>query len=145
LPSSLQLYEITPGICLGDVPLQTPAFHTRYSGANYMAIHRVDLHEILLGACRQIPCINLNQSTAVTGYTQSNNEVQVSTAGGQTISGAALIVADGLRSRLRAQMHPDDVPRETGYFAHRTLVPMAQAPASIQHRTSVTMSRENGG
>ncbi len=139
LPTSLHLYELNSAICLGDIPLQTPEFHARFGGANYVAIHRVDLHEILLAACRKLPNVDLNQATTVTGYLQTNTGVTVSTADGQTISGSALIVADGLRSRLRAQMHPLDEPRDTGYVAHRTLVPMSRAPARIQHRNGVTM------
>jgi 3-hydroxybenzoate 6-monooxygenase len=144
MPTALQLYELNSAICLSDIPLQTPEFQARYSGAKYMAIHRVDLHEILLAACRKLPNVDLNQATTVTGYMQSNTDVTVSTADGQTISGCALIVADGLRSRLRAQMHPLDEPKDTGYVAHRTLVPMSQAPASIQHRDGVTMWAGDG-
>jgi 3-hydroxybenzoate 6-monooxygenase len=138
-PTALQLYELNTAICLSDIPLQTSAFHARYNGAKYMAIHRVDLHGILLAACQKLPNVDLNQATTVTGYQQTKTGVAVSTADGQTISGAALIAADGLRSRLRAQMQPLDEPRDTGYVAHRTLVPMSEAPASIQHRNGVTM------
>jgi 3-hydroxybenzoate 6-monooxygenase len=144
LPTALQLYELTSGSCLADVPLHTPAFHARYGGSNYMAIHRVDLHEILLAACGKFPNIKLNQSTSVSGYVQSKNEVHLLTSDGQTYTGAALIAADGLRSKLRAQLHPDDTPRDTGYVAHRTLVPIEQAPASIQQRTGVTMWAGDG-
>jgi 3-hydroxybenzoate 6-monooxygenase len=144
LPTALQLYELNSAICLSNIPLQTPEFQVRYDGANYMAIHRVDLHEILLAACRKLPNIDLNQATTVTGYMQTDTGVAVSTAGGQTIAGSALIAADGLRSRLRAQMHPRDEPKDTGYVAHRTLVPMALAPASIQHRDGVTMWAGDG-
>jgi 3-hydroxybenzoate 6-monooxygenase len=143
-PSSLQLNEFTTAISLGHIPLQTATFYERYGGAKYMAIHRVDLHEILLAACRKYPNIDLNQATTVTSYSQSNGAVSVSTSEGKTITGAALIAADGLRSRLRAQMHPADAPRDTGYVAHRTLVPMAQAPASIQKRDGVTMWSGDG-
>jgi salicylate hydroxylase len=36
-------------------------------------------------------------------------------------------------------MHPGDLPRDTGYVAHRTIVPMAQAPAPANRREGVTM------
>jgi 3-hydroxybenzoate 6-monooxygenase len=143
-PSSLQLNELTTAISLGHIPLQSATFYERYGGAKYMAIHRVDLHEILLAACRKFPNIDLNQATTVTSYSQSNGAVSVATSEGKSITGAALIAADGLRSRLRLQMHPTDAPRDTGYVAHRTLVPMAQAPASIQKRDGVTMWSGDG-
>jgi 3-hydroxybenzoate 6-monooxygenase len=139
LPSELQLYELTSGESLSTIALQTPAFFERYGGAHYMAIHRADLHEILLAACARYPCIDLNHATTVTSFTQDAHGVRLSTSDGQTIQGAALIAADGLRSRIRAQLHPQDAPRETGYFAHRAIVPMAQAPASLQVRHGVTM------
>jgi 3-hydroxybenzoate 6-monooxygenase len=144
LPTALQLYELSSAVCLSHIPLQTPTFQARYGGAKYMAIHRVDLHEILLAACRKLPNIDLNQATTVTGYAQTTSGVAVSTIDGQTIFGAALIAADGLRSRLRTQMHPFDEPRDTGYVAHRTLVPMTLAPNSIQHRDGVTMWAGDG-
>jgi 3-hydroxybenzoate 6-monooxygenase len=143
-PTSLQLYELTSGLDLGHIPLQSSDFKHRYGGAKYMAIHRVDLHEILLAACKKLPNIDLNQSTTVTGYKNFEGGVHISTVDGQTITGAALVAADGLRSRLRAQMHPQDTPRDTGYVAHRTLVPMSQAPKSIQHRECVTMWTGDG-
>jgi salicylate hydroxylase len=65
--------------------------------------------------------------------------VSLQTAQGQAIQASAVVACDGLRSRLRAQMRPDDVPRESGYVAHRSLIPMDQAPAQVQQRQSVTM------
>ena len=61
------------------------------------------------------------------------------TAQGDTLQAAAVVACDGLRSRVRAQMRPDDVPRESGYVAHRSLIPMDQAPAQVQQRQTVTM------
>ena len=119
--------------------MQTPQFAQRYQSQPYIAIHRVDMHELLLKACEKYPHISLNQSTTVTGYTQTSEAVSLQTAQGQTIQAAAVVACDGLRSRLRAQMHPEDVPRESGYVAHRSLIPMDQAPALVQQRQSVTM------
>jgi 3-hydroxybenzoate 6-monooxygenase len=84
-PSSLHLNELSTALQLGHIPLQTSAFHERYGGAKYMAIHRVDLHEILLAACRKFPNIDLNQSTTVTSYSQSDGIVSVSTSEGKTV------------------------------------------------------------
>jgi len=83
--------------------------------------------------------VELNQSTTVTGYRQEGGRVAVVAADGREIEAAAVIAADGLRSRLRAQMHPGDVPRDTGYVAHRTIVPMAHAPELAKRREGVTM------
>ena len=138
-PKDIMLYDYLTGQALLHIPLQTPEFAERYQSQPYIAIHRVDMHELLLKACEKHPHISLNQSTTVTGYTQSGDVVSLHTAQGDTIQAAAVVACDGLRSRLRAQMRPDDVPRESGYVAHRSLIPMDQAPSQVQQRQSVTM------
>ena len=138
-PKDIMLYDYLTGQTLSHIPLQTTEFAERYQSQPYIAIHRVDMHELLLKACEKYPHISLNQSTTVTGYTQTGDVVSLHTAQGDTIHAAAVVACDGLRSRLRAQMRPDDVPRESGYVAHRSLIPMDQAPAQVQQRQTVTM------
>jgi salicylate hydroxylase len=139
LPTDIQWNELETGRRLAEIPLRTEEFARRYGGSKYIAIHRVDLHELLLAACRELPNVELNQSTTVTGFRQEGGRVAVLAADGREIEAAAVIGADGLRSRLRSQMHPGDVPRDTGYVAHRTIVPMAQAPEAAKRREGVTM------
>ena len=143
LPDDLLLLDAYTGEKLVRVPLKGEAFERRYP-APYIAIHRVDLHEILLKAVRQMPNVDLNQATTVAGYTQTADAVQVQTEAGESIEGWALVAADGLRSRLRTQMHPEDASRDTGYVAHRTIVPMRDAPHSLQKRAGVTMWTGDG-
>ena len=138
-PKDIMLYDYLTGQTLSHIPLQTTEFAERFQSQPYIAIHRVDMHELLLKACEKYPHISLNQSTTVTGYTQTGDVVSLHTAQGDTIQAAAVVACDGLRSRLRAQMRPDDVPRESGYVAHRSLIPMDQAPAQVQQRQTVTM------
>lgn len=139
LPTQLRLHDMNSGETLFDIPLRTAAFDARYGGSPYMAIHRVDLHELLVAACRRHPGIDLNQSTTVARFDHTDSGASVTTSDGRTIAGAAVIAADGLRSCLRAQLHPNDSSRDTGYVAHRTIVPMADAPASIRQHTGVIM------
>ena len=138
-PKDIMLYDYLTGQTLSHIPLQTTEFVQRYQSQPYIAIHRVDMHELLLKACEKYPHISLNQSTTVTGYTQTGDVVSLHTAQGDTLQAAAVVACDGLRSRVRAQMRPDDVPRESGYVAHRSLIPMDQAPAQVQQRQTVTM------
>ena len=137
LPEDLLLFDAYGGEQLFRIPLRTEAFHARYQ-APYIAIHRVDLHEILLKACRDLPNVDLNQATTVTGFSQTEDAVRVETSCG-IVEGSALIAADGLRSRLRTQLHPQDTWRDTGYVAHRTIVRSSDAPDSMRARTGVTM------
>src|SRR5262249_56361339 len=60
------------------------------------------------------------------------------TEDGRGIEGAALIAADGLRSRIRAGLVGDGEPQPIGYVAHRTIVPMTQVPADVR-RTEVVL------
>ena len=138
-PKDIMLYDYLTGQTLSHIPLQTTEFAERYQSQPYIAIHRVDMHELLLKACEKYPHISLNQSTTVTGYTQTGDVVSLHTAQGDTLQAAAVVACDGLRSRVRAQMRPDDVPRESGYVAHRSLIPMDQAPPQVQQRQTVTM------
>lgn len=139
LPPELLLYDLATGDKLADIPLRTAAFSERYAGRPYTAIHRVDLHELLLAACASVPSIEMVPDTTVTGYQNTGTGAGISTAAGERFEGAAVIAADGLRSRLRAQMHPHDAPRDTGYVAYRTIVRTGDAPALLRRREGVTM------
>lgn len=144
LPEQILLYEAYTGDRLAHIPLRTPEFHARYQQLPYIAIHRVDLHEILLAACKQQPHIALSQSTTVVDYSAEQDHVKVVTEQGEAIYGKGLIAADGLRSKLRSRLNPSDAPRDTGYVAHRTIIPMKDAPASLQKRQGVTMWTGDG-
>ena len=103
------------------------AFRDRY-GHPYVAIHRVDLHNILVDACRRYPSISLDEDAAVTGFEDMGGHVVVATQDGRRIEGAFVVGADGLRSRIRAQMIGESDPSLVGYVAHRTIVPIEKAP-----------------
>ena len=143
LPDDLLLLDAYSGDTLFRIPLKGAAFDQRFP-APYIAIHRVDLHEILLRACRALPNVDLNQATTVTGFSQDGDTVHVRAADGRTIAASALIAADGLRSRLRTQLHPTDTWRDTGYAAYRTIVPRDEAPQCMRDRRGVTMLTANG-
>jgi salicylate hydroxylase len=130
IPSGLLMLDAYSGEQLASVPFGA-AFEKIFN-APYVAIHRVDLHNILLDACRKLPNIHLDLSITVTGFKDLGDLVSVSTAQGHTIEGAALVGADGLRSIIRSQMYPRDEPRSIGYVAHRTIVPMDAVPRNVR-------------
>jgi 2-polyprenyl-6-methoxyphenol hydroxylase-like FAD-dependent oxidoreductase len=103
-------------------------------GHPYLIIHRVDLHQVLIAACRDCPRVTLVPSAFVVRFEDRGSGVTVETADGRCFSGAALIAADGLRSGIRAVLRNEGEPRQSGYVAHRTLLPMDQAPDVVRGR-----------
>ncbi len=97
----------------------------------YIIVHRIDLHNILLDACRGNAAIELVSDAMVTGFEDRGDSVAVSTADGRAFSGAALVAADGVRSLFRAKFIGDGEPRPTGYVAFRTIVPMSELAADV--------------
>lgn len=143
LPPALILCDAYTGQQLGHMPLHGKDFDALYNHP-YITIHRVDLHEILLAACRAQPNIEMVEGCTVTDFSQSADAVQVECADGRRFDAQALIAADGMRSRVRTKLFPDDVPRDTGYVAHRSIIPWTEAPASLRQRQGVTMFAGDG-
>jgi 3-hydroxybenzoate 6-monooxygenase len=98
----------------------------------YIIIHRIDLHNVLLDACRRDPLITLESDAMVTHFDEAADTVTVTIADGRTFQGAVLIGADGIRSRTRAQLFADGDPLPNGFMAFRTIVPMADVTADVR-------------
>ena len=56
----------------------------------------------------------------------------VNTSLGKDIEGDALIGADGLRSKIRAQLLADGPPRASGHLAYRALLPQSALPEALR-------------
>lgn len=104
----------------------------------YIVIHRVDLHHVLLDACRQNAAIELIADATVTSFEDRADSVAVTTAQGRSFSGTALVAADGVRSLFRAKLIGDGEPRPIGYVALRSIVPMAEVKVDVR-RDSVVL------
>src|SRR5215472_11782996 len=61
----------------------------------YIIVHRIDLHNVLLEACRHCDAIELVADAMVTGFEDHGDRVTAVTADGRAFSGGALIAADG--------------------------------------------------
>ena len=107
------------------------AFRTRY-GNPYAVVHRGDLHGVLLKACREHPLIELEVSSEVTGYDQDGTAVTARLANGESVTGAALIGADGLWSNVRRQVVGDGAPRVSGHTTYRSVIPTEQMPEDLR-------------
>jgi 3-hydroxybenzoate 6-monooxygenase len=108
-----------------------PSFRARFKYP-YIIVHRIDLHNVLLEACRRDPLITLESQAMVTRFEDGGDGVTVTTEDGRTFRGAVLIGADGIRSRMRAQLFADGDPLPNGFMAFRTIVPMADVTADVQ-------------
>jgi len=118
------------GAQLGALALGATAVQ-RY-GAAYASIHRADLHGLLLQALQQQPDVHLNLEQTIEGYSASDDAVTVRTHCKKVIEGDALLGADGVRSRVRAQLLGDGPPRVTGHLAYRVVVPQAALPQALR-------------
>src|SRR5580692_9838702 len=94
----------------------------------YALIHRADLLNVLLDACRKSNRIRLDSSQKVVDVEEKGDGVTVKTAGGQDYRGAALIGADGLWSTIRQMIVGDGKPKPAGHITYRAVLPASEVP-----------------
>ncbi|CAO3360757.1 3-hydroxybenzoate 6-monooxygenase [Azospirillum melinis] len=112
------------------IPLDEP-FRRRFKNP-YAVVHRADLHMVLLDACRTSDLIELRTSSSVERYEQDGASVTVTLGNGGRLTGSALIGADGLRSKVRAQVVGDAQPRVSGHTTFRSVIPTEQMPEDLR-------------
>jgi 2-polyprenyl-6-methoxyphenol hydroxylase-like FAD-dependent oxidoreductase len=128
-PVALLMMDALTGKELVRIPTGA-SFRARFKHP-YIVIHRVDLHNVLLDACRHSDRIELVPEAMVTAFEDRGDRVAVSTADGRTFTGAAVVAADGVRSLFRGKLIGDGEPRPIGYVATRTIVPIAALTADV--------------
>ncbi|MGO8923414.1 MAG: FAD-dependent monooxygenase [Xanthobacteraceae bacterium] len=128
-PAALLMLDALDGKELVRIPTGA-SFRARFKYP-YVIVHRIDLHNVLLDACRRSETIELVPHAMVTGFQDGGDDVSVSTADGRTLTGAALIAADGLRSLFRQKLIGDGEPNPVGYAALRTIVPISELKADV--------------
>ena len=129
-PRVLMMFDALTGNEVTRVPTG-PSFRRRFKHP-YIIIHRIDLHNVLLYACQRDPLITLVPDTMVTRFDDQGDSVTVMTEDGRSFEGGVLIGADGIRSRIRAQLFYDGDPRPNGFMGFRTIVPMGDVTADVQ-------------
>ena len=137
VPKAVTMLDSIDGKAIVRIPTGA-AFVQRFKYP-YVVLHRVDLHRVLLEACKAIQTIELLPTTKVNGFEDNGDKVRLFTTN-TTIEGAAIIAADGLRSIVRQQLLNEGEPRMVGYVAHRTIIPMAQLNADVRREESVLWS-----
>jgi len=104
----------------------------------YSVMHRGDLLECLLDACRASGMVRLQTSARVSSFSEHDGRVSVFLEGGEAIEGAALIAAEGLWSKIREELLQDGPPRTDGYVVYRGVLPRSDLPDHL-YSNSVTM------
>ena len=129
----LRFMDGTTGERVAGMPL-TGAYRTRF-GNPYAVVHRGDLYQTLLEACRAKENVELHAATPVVRYEQNADVVTALTATGEAFRGVALIGADGIRSGIRGQLVGDGGPRISGHSIYRSVIPMDLVPHDLRSNT----------
>src|SRR5580698_6147428 len=108
-------------ISLGD------AFRKKFHHP-YALIHRADLHNVLLDACRRSDLIKLDASEKVVKVDETTGGIAVKAESGKDYRGAALIGADGLWSTVRQVVVGDGRPKPAGHITYRAVLPASEVP-----------------
>ncbi len=130
-PDALVMMDALSGKQITRIPLDGP-FRARFAYP-YGVIYRPDLHRVFLDACQAAPLVELSTGQKILGYEVEDGQVSVATQSGKTLTGAALIGADGLWSKIRQQMVGDGPPRVSGHIAYRAVLPTAQVPRTSRN------------
>ncbi|MBI1867654.1 MAG: FAD-dependent monooxygenase [Methylocystis sp.] len=135
-PKAFRIRRAQDGQTLARLPLdEAPA---RW-GASFRVFHRADLQNALLDQARRIGDISIRTGVKCVDFTQTADalDIRVRTEQGpETLTAAALVGADGLRSSVRAHMRfgEGDDPVYSGHTAWRALIPADAAPACLRER-----------
>jgi len=110
--------------------------HVRFpsTGAPAVALHRADLQRALLHA---LPASSIHLGRVCESYQQIGDEIHARFADGATVTCDLLFGADGLHSRLRAQILADGPPRHRGYTVWRGVTDCA--PQALPSNTALEL------
>lgn len=127
---ALRLMDAITAEPIATIPLDD-AFRRRFANP-YAVVHRGDLHGVFITACRTSQLIELRTGAEVMGYEQDGSRVHARLRDGSLIEGAALVGADGLYSKVRAQLVGDGRPRVTGHTTYRSVIPVDAMPEDLR-------------
>jgi salicylate hydroxylase len=124
-----------------DIPLDK-RFAKRF-GNPYAVTHRADIHGAFLDGCRENRLIELRSGTKVSGYHLEDSGVRVQTADGQSISAAALVGADGVRSVVREKIVGDGEPAPSEHICYRAVLKIEEMPKDLRWAAAVLWAGHN--
>jgi 6-hydroxynicotinate 3-monooxygenase len=106
------------GAILSQIPLGDYARKTY--GASYLTVHRGDFHQLMVDA---VPSASLLYDKRLTAIADRGKDVLLTFADGTTAEADIVIGADGVNSVIREHMLGTELPRYTGWVAHRAVFP----------------------
>lgn len=120
-PERISLNDIRTGERVTHLELGAE-FVERF-GYRYMVMHRSDLLNALLEACRASDDITMENDRHVTGVEIGESEAHVQCGNRTRYVARALVGADGNMSVVRRAIHGDLEPKGDGYVVYRGTVP----------------------
>lgn len=130
IPSEIHMRDGRSGALLQRIRLGKP-FEERF-GAPYRVCHRADLLAGLVTAAKRNFGIELNTGKRAAGVADTGAAARLSFADGTSAQGAAVVVADGIRSTLRAAVAGEVPPTPRGVILYRGLMPLNRVPPEIE-------------
>jgi salicylate hydroxylase len=115
----------------------------RAYGRPLLAVHRADLHDVLLHGALELDPNTVRAGHGFVGLEQDADGVTVRFDNGVTDRADVVIGADGISSSVRSLLFPGEFSEFNGQVAFRALVPEALVPASIRER-ELAMHRAPG-
>lgn len=111
----------------------------RRFGVPAFALHRADLHTMLLDA---VTGADLRTGHTVTGPITDGAVKYQEANGSGTLAADLIVAADGIRSRVRTLLFPEHPgPSYAGYVTWRGVVPAERAPRAVPQSLTETWGR----
>lgn len=130
VPEGIAVHSGKEGRALARLPLGD--WIKQRHGSPYWTAHRGDLHAALIATAAEAQLITIINDAEVASYCEGDDRVDAHLVDGRRIAGRILIAADGLWSRLRAQIATTAAPVfPAGKCAYRSVIAREQIPAGL--------------
>lgn len=135
-PEAVRAFDARSGRHLTDIPFE------QSDAAQFLVLHRADLLKVLFDAAVESPLVSIEGGCRVERIGADGDRASLVCTRDQkeaVFEGDGIIAADGVRSKIRAQLTGRD-PVFSGKTAWRALMPLVDAPAWVRKdRTTIVM------
>ena len=134
-PNAAVMRHYQNGDTYFTLPLGNQTVH-KY-GAQYIHIHRADLHNILFENCLKAG-VSVHLSKSVQSFSQQGEDVELHFTDNKSVHASVLVGADGIKSKVQSCMLGQSPAQFTGQVAWRGVVDAAKLPVSlIKHNANL--------